>query len=117
MGMVKFHPAGAVRPPETAPPARPLREPVEVPPPRGDGFETPPVSLEDARREVERLNRITRNLGNRLRFGLFEETDQFFVQLIDRRRNEVLRTMPPEHLLHLRQRMQEAVGLILDRQG
>ena len=71
-------------------------------------------SLEDTRRQLEDLNRIMDGLGSRMQFAIFQDTEQFYVQLVDRATNEVLKVMPPEHILDLRSRIGEAVGVFLD---
>lgn len=105
----------------------PAADPVQQPKPElrtaleREAYETPredpvqePVSLEEAKEEVEQINKIMEGLGNRLEFGLFEDTDQFYVQIIDRWVNQVVKVMPPERLLELRSRIGDAVGMILD---
>ena len=71
-------------------------------------------SLEDTRRQLEDLNRIMDGLGSRMQFSVYQDTDQFYVQLVDRASNEVLKVMPAEHILELRARIGEAVGVFLD---
>ena len=80
------------------------REPVEVP------------VREDAERELDRLNKILEGVGSRLKFDLYGEgaAKQFFVKVVDRESNTVLKMMPSEEVLNLRSRIRDAVGLLLD---
>ena len=73
-------------------------------------------SLEDTRRQLEDLNRIMDGLGSRMQFAIFQDTKQFYVQLVDRASNEVLKVMPAEHILDLRARIGEAIGVFLDEE-
>lgn len=78
---------------------------------------TQPLPLDDARGEIENLNKIMEGIGGRLEFGFYEDTEQFYVQLVDRKQGKVVKMMPPEYLLELKSRIQNAVGLILDEKS
>jgi flagellar protein FlaG len=62
------------------------------------------------------MNKLMTGLGHRLEFGVFEDTDQLFVKVVDRRSNKVVKVLPPEDFLQLRQKIADAVGLLLDDQ-
>lgn len=95
--------------------ARGLPEPSSEPAPIVETEPVEPIlddqSLVD---EVQSLNKLLRGLNSRLQFDVYEGTDQLFVQVVDRKSNEVVRTMPPEELLRLKSRIAEAVGVIVD---
>ena len=90
--------SGAVRPELPAPAEQP-----RDPPPRADFSEN-----------VESLRQVMRGINGRLDFDLIEGSSQLYVQVVDRGTNEVIRTMPPQELLDLKRRIDEAVGAIVD---
>ena len=67
-----------------------------------------------ARRVLERLLVESQR---RLRYRVHEETGRIWVQIIDRRTNEVLREIPPERYLDLVARIWELVGLLVDERA
>jgi flagellar protein FlaG len=75
------------------------------------------VERERAERAVEQVNPLLENMGYRMRFDLYEGTEEFYSRLIDIRTQEVIRQIPPEEILELHARLEEAVGLILDRKA
>ncbi len=99
-----FPTVSPTRPPRAqAQQARP-EEPMSVP------------TREETQGEVNRLNKILDGLGSRLEFGVFEggPGKQFFVRLVDKQSDSVVKTMPPEHVMEMRKRIHDAVGFILD---
>ena len=75
-----------------------------------------PVKRESLEKEIESLNELMEGIGNRLEFGLFGETDQMFVKVVDRRQNQVVKMLPSEDFLKLKQKIANAVGLIIDEE-
>ncbi|MHC4607546.1 MAG: flagellar protein FlaG [Planctomycetota bacterium] len=118
MGSVEFGPVDASLPANVAfpiPRTGPPPEPLELRAPKREADAAPEqMDRESLEIEVQKLNEVMENLGNDLRFGLFDGTGQLFVQLIDTRRNEVIKMMPPEHYLRLQVKIQQAVGIVLD---
>ena len=78
--------------------------------------EKEPVKRESLDKEIESLNKLMEGLGNRLEFGLFNDTDQMFVKVVDRRQNQVVKMLPSEDFLELKQKISDAVGLIIDEE-
>lgn len=91
-------PSGVRRPPEPVPIVEP--EPV-----------LDKRSLVD---EVQSLNKLLRGINSRLEFDVYEGTDQLFVQIVDRETREVVGTRPPEEMLQLKAKINQAVGAIID---
>jgi flagellar protein FlaG len=71
----------------------------------------------ELRQSVENLNGIARNLRKNLRFQVFEETGELFVQVVDSDTGEVIKSIPPLELLETLYRISEAVGLLIDEMG
>ncbi|OHB76985.1 MAG: hypothetical protein A2Z34_03755 [Planctomycetes bacterium RBG_16_59_8] len=63
---------------------------------------------------VDRLNKLIEGVNSRLKFGLYGETDQLYVQVIERTTNKVMKMLPPEDLLKLRDKLRDAIGVVLD---
>ena len=118
MSTYELSPVGKPLPPNAASPAVPSRPPLnevvrEKPEVRREPVKES-LSREETQKEIEQINQVLDSVGHRLKFGFYEGTDQFYVQVIDRGRDQIIKMMPPEYLLSLRARLVEAVGLILD---
>lgn len=74
------------------------------------------LEVQDLRQAVDELNTAMEALNQRYRFGIYEDTDQFYVQVQDAASGRVLRTRPIEDLLELRRRLQDMVGLVVDEE-
>lgn len=99
----------------------PAKKPVELPVRNQAPSETAPEdqkkpSEEDIVSTVRDINKMMRDANQQMRFGIYEGTDQMYVQVIDVQSKRVLKMMPPENLLSLRTRLQEAVGIVLDEE-
>ncbi len=76
------------------------------------------VSAEDLQAAAAQLKQVVEaSSGNRLNFDIFEETQQLYVKVRDVGSGEVIKTIPAEELLHLRKRIGDIVGLVLDEQA
>ncbi len=73
-------------------------------------------SVDSLKQEIESLNKLMEGLGNRLEFGLFDDTDRMFVKVVDRRQNQVVKMLPSQDFLELKQKISNAVGLIIDEE-
>jgi len=69
---------------------------------------------ETVKKTVEKLNKISEGLGHRLSFDLYEETDEFYSKVIDRRTNKIIKLLPSKELLEFHRKLQEALGAIVD---
>ena len=99
-------------PPEMTEPAPRPEVEVRRPPEK----EKEPVKKETLDRDIESLNKLMEGLGNRLEFGLFNDTDRMFVKVVDRQANRVVKMLPSEDFLELKQKISDAVGLIIDEE-
>lgn len=73
-----------------------------------------PASRERTGLAIETLKKLFEGIGGRLNFDLIEDSSQLFVQVIDRKTSQVIRMMPPEEFLELKQRIDRAVGALID---
>ena len=74
-----------------------------------------PLDKEQMKKVLEVVNNVMRGLNVRLEFGLYGNTDQLFVKIIDRANNNVVKVIPSAELLELKEKITEAVGVILDQ--
>ena len=74
-----------------------------------------PFDKEQMKKVLEVVNNVMRGLNVRLEFGLYGNTDQLFVKIIDRANNNVVKVIPSAELLELKEKITEAVGVILDQ--
>ncbi len=77
--------------------------------------ETSQVDPKILRRQVDETRKLAESLNLRLRFGVRETTGDFYLQLLDSR-NQVIKTVPMEALLDLRERLHEQLGIYLDEE-
>ena len=66
---------------------------------------------------VEQLNSVMDTFGKGIRFRTYKNTDEMYVQIVDRRTDKVLRTIPPESLLEQMDKLHEVLGMIFDGRG
>ena len=70
----------------------------------------------DPERYIEDILRITRFFDRTLKFSINRELDQVVVKVIDKKTDTVIKEIPSEALQRLHQRMQEALGLLIDKE-
>jgi flagellar protein FlaG len=103
--------------PFTPPPELTRQAPREEPDPTSARDQENPASNPNSlRQEIESLNKLMEGLGNRLEFGLFDNTNRLFVKVVDRARNQVVKMLPAEEFLRLKSKIADAVGLIIDEE-
>ncbi|MFH1021830.1 MAG: flagellar protein FlaG [Planctomycetota bacterium] len=78
----------------------------------------PPAPQELDKRVMEavtnHLNQVMTQFDRSIRFDTYGSTGQLYVKIVNGSTDEVIKTIPPENLLALSQRIDEAVGLLLD---
>ncbi|MEW5701234.1 MAG: flagellar protein FlaG [Candidatus Zixiibacteriota bacterium] len=84
------------------------------------GFSPPGRSASDrpSAAEVESTvaaaNDVLEQANVGLRYRIDERTEDLVVSVVDRDTGEVLRQVPPDQILRMRQRMQELMGILFD---
>lgn len=91
-----------------------LPEELQAPDPLARRQEREALEFGDLRRVADDMNAAMEALNQRYRFGIYQDTDQFYVQVLDATSGRTLRTKPVQDLLELRRRLQDMVGLIVD---
>ena len=69
---------------------------------------------EELKGEIERLNKAIKTFDRKLEFNLHQDTDRYFVQVIDIIDDEIIREIPPEQVLDLVAKIDQMIGLIID---
>lgn len=70
---------------------------------------------EQLEKEIDRLSRVTEAFDRRMEFLLHEEEEQIYVQIMDQETETIIREVSPEEILDFVSRMQDMVGVFLDR--
>ena len=71
------------------------------------------VSKEEANEIVDTLYELTEMLQTSLTFKVDEKTDSVVIKVIDKKSNEIIRQIPNEDILALREKMEEMTGILL----
>lgn len=61
---------------------------------------------------VDDLNSLVQDLQRQVRFSLDDNSGEMIVKVVDRQTDDVIRQIPAESLLQLRERLEEATGAI-----
>lgn len=70
----------------------------------------------DPEQYIEDILRISRFFNRELKFTINRELEQVVVKVIDSKTDKVIKEIPPEAIQRLHQRMQEALGLLIDEE-
>ena len=73
-------------------------------------------SEEDVQKLVDDLNNEISILNTTLRFGV-DKSDTFYVSIIDKKTEKVIRRWPAEHAQTLLPKMKEFTGMLFDTKG
>lgn len=74
-------------------------------------------SQEQMDKLIEQLNQSLNPFNTTLRFGFDNQSDDFYVSVIDTKSNRMLRRFPIEQAEQLLPKMQEVNGLLFDQKG
>ena len=83
--------------------------------PDGDNEVARTVSREDAETMTNEMNDVLGAMHNGIRFRLSGDGGNMVVQIIDRETEEVIREVPSEDLVEIREKFDEAMGVIFDK--
>jgi len=70
------------------------------------------MSVEETRNVAESLGEYMNILQTSIAFSINESSDQVVVTVTNRETDEIIRQIPPEELLELREKMKELTGII-----
>ena len=74
-------------------------------------------SVADVEDMVDELNEVFHYVNERLQFSVHEGTNRVMVKVVDRDTDEVIREVPPEKFLDLVAKLQELVGIFVDKKA
>jgi flagellar protein FlaG len=74
-----------------------------------------PFLLEKLEDKTKQLNKTVEIFDKKLHFEIHEETDRIMVQIIETETEEVVGEIPPEKVLDLVARIEEMIGLMVDK--
>jgi len=63
---------------------------------------------------ADALQDVLNKLNERIVFSIHEETGQVVVKVVDSETNKVIRQIPPEELLKLREKLDELIGILFE---
>ncbi|UTR16061.1 flagellar protein FlaG [Salipaludibacillus sp. LMS25] len=73
------------------------------------------ASRDDVVKQIDTLNDLVNHTFTNLKFQLHDDLDRYYVQVVDRQTDEVVREVPPEQFLDMISSMLEYAGLIIDK--
>lgn len=74
------------------------------------------LSVKDTKELTQEMNEIMDDLQTSLGFSIREElNNQVIVEITDRKTNKVIKQIPSEELLTIKEKMEEFTGLIFDQ--
>ncbi len=76
--------------------------------------ETSEFTPSDLGSALEQINRTSEAMNISLRFKLHDKSERIMVEIIDVKKNEILKEIPPEHVLNMVAQIQDMIGLMLD---
>lgn len=72
-------------------------------------------SIERLEEKVKQLNETVEIFHKQIHFQIHDETNRIMVQVIDKATDEIISEIPPEKVLDLVARIEEMIGLIVDK--
>jgi flagellar protein FlaG len=66
---------------------------------------------------VEELNKAINPLNTSLKFKFNDKIDFLTVEVVDAKKNDVIRKFPSDEALRLMEKMKEVVGILFDKKG
>lgn len=73
------------------------------------------LKTEEVAELSDKLNEFMDQLNTDIRFEYREKLDRLYLQVVDRRNDEVIKEFPPERMLEVLEGLHDWVGLILDK--
>ncbi|MCX7822284.1 MAG: flagellar protein FlaG [Syntrophobacterales bacterium] len=74
------------------------------------------MSLEETRKLAEEIQKYLSEINISLSFDVDDKTNDIVVKIINRETGKMIRQIPPEELLKLRQKLEELVGVLVNKQ-
>jgi flagellar protein FlaG len=81
------------------------------------GGKPPSMNPERAKQVTEEIERYLSDMNVSISFEIYDKTGDLIVKMINRDTKEVIRQLPPEDLLRLRQKFEELRGVLFTRKA
>ena len=72
-------------------------------------------SAEEIQQDLDVINAQLETMNRSLQFSIDEELKDVVVKIVDKETGEIVRQIPPDEVLRLREHFKEMVGLILEK--
>lgn len=66
---------------------------------------------------IEIADKLAKAFNRGIKFQVHEQTEEIYVEIIDKDTGEVIKQIPPEEMLRIAASVQEFLGLILDEKA
>lgn len=73
-------------------------------------------SAEEIRKDLDVINNQLKIMNRSIQFSVDDDTHDIVVSLVDKESGKVIRQLPPESVLRLREHMAEVSGLIVEEE-
>lgn len=97
-------------PTSPAGPVNPAAKVSDISTDKSKGTQSPAGEQQAVDKVVSSLNEMVQNLHRNLQFSVDEESGDTIIKVVDSETNEVVRQIPSEEIVRLRQRMRDAAG-------
>lgn len=79
------------------------------------GYKIP--SKEEVKSMINQINNFLKEQNTSIQYEYHEKLEEYFVKVVDRSTNKVVREIPPKKLLDLYAYIKEKLGLIIDKKA
>lgn len=79
-----------------------------------EGLKKDPKSVDEIYKAVEDINNQLQIANRAIQFSIDENSNDIVVKVVDKESGEVVRQLPPESILRLREHMAEISGLLVE---
>ncbi len=66
---------------------------------------------------IEIADKLAKAFNKEIKFQIHEQTEQIYVEIVDKDTGEVIKQIPPEEMLKIAASVQEFLGLIVDKKA
>jgi flagellar protein FlaG len=74
-------------------------------------------SADEVRKDLDIINTQLQNMNRSIQFSIDESSHDIVVRVVDKESGKLIRQLPPESLLRLREHMAEISGLIIEEEA
>ena len=75
------------------------------------------ATKEQIKNDLEKINASPSVMNHSIRFSIDESTSELVVKIVDKNTDKILKQIPPEEVLTLKERIQEMRGLLVEERA